>query len=135
MTQVHGDGSTTHPFRGAVERGDHDAMVEALADDVRFNSPVAFAPFVGRETVGEVLRAVMGVFEDFAYTDELSAGQATLALVFRARVGDKTVEGLDLLRLDEEGKIRDFTVMVRPASALMALGEAMGPRVAHLAKG
>jgi hypothetical protein len=125
----------SHAFRVAVERGDHDAMAEALADDVRFNSPVAFAPFVGRETVGEVLRAVSEVFDDFAYTDELAAGEDTVALVFGARVGDKQVQGLDLLRLDEDGKVHELTVMVRPASALMALGEAMGPRVAHLAKG
>lgn len=125
----------SHAFRAAVERRDHDAMVDALADDVRFNSPVAFAPFVGRETVGEVLRAVMGVFDDFAYTDELAAGEDTVALIFRTRVGDKLVQGLDLLRLDDDGKVRELTVMVRPASALMALGEAMGPRVAHLAKG
>jgi hypothetical protein len=52
--------------------------------------------------------------------------------VFRARVGDKDVEGLDLIRDDADGKIADFTVMVRPASALMALGQAMGPKVAEL---
>jgi hypothetical protein len=81
------------------------------------------------------LREVSEVFDDFAYTDELAAGEDTVALVFGARVGDKQVQGLDLLRLDEDGKVHELTVMVRPASALMALGEAMGPRVAHLAKG
>ena len=48
------------------------------------------------------------------------------ALVFEARVGDKQVQGLDLLRFDDDGLIEDFTVMVRPLSATMALAEAVG---------
>jgi hypothetical protein len=118
-------------FRAAVEARDIVAMVDTLAPDVVFNSPVAFKPFEGRETVGKVLEAVLGTFEDFRYTDELDHGDVH-ALVFRARVGDKEVEGIDLLRLNDDGQIADFTVMVRPASALMALGEAMGPKVAGL---
>ena len=118
-------------FRAAVEARDLAAMTELLASDVVFNSPVAFKPFEGRETVGKVLEAVLGTFEDFRYTDELASGDVH-ALVFRARVGDKDVEGIDLLRLGEDGKIADFTVMVRPASGLIALGEAMGPKVAGL---
>ena len=109
-----------HPFREAVERRDHDGMVAALADDVEFHSPVAFRPFVGREAVGGVLAAVMSTFEDFRYTDELTQPDGTHALIFEARVGDKRVQGLDLLRHDEDGRVREFTVMVRPASGLMA---------------
>lgn len=118
-------------FRAAVEARDLDAMVETLAPDVVFNSPVAFKPFEGRETVGKVLGAVLSTFEDFRYTDELDT-DGVHALVFRARVGDKEVEGIDLLRMNDAGEIADFTVLVRPASALMALGEAMGPKVAGL---
>ena len=47
-------------------------------------------------------------------------------------MGEKEVEGIDLLRFDGEGKIMDFTVLVRPLSATIALAEAMGPKVAHL---
>ena len=121
-------------FKKAVEAGDWEAAVDCLAADVSFNSPVAFKPFEGKDTVAEVLRAVSQTFEDFHYTDELSHGDGTHALVFRARVGEKQLEGLDLLRMNDEGLIEEFTVMVRPASGLMALGEAMGPKVAHLAK-
>lgn len=123
-----------HPFRAAIEARDPEAMRACLAEDVVFNSPVAFKPYVGREAVGGVLGAVAQVFEDFRYTDEFESGD-THALVFEARVGDKAVQGLDLLRNDEQGLIREFTVMVRPASGLMALGEAMGPRVAGIAQG
>jgi hypothetical protein len=123
----------SHSFRKAVEARDHEAMVAALAPDVQFHSPVAFRPFDGRESTAGVLAAIMSVFEDFEYTDEIESGD-TVALLFRARVGDKTVQGLDFLRLDEEGKISEFTVMLRPLSAIMAVGERMAPKVEGLAK-
>jgi hypothetical protein len=118
-------------FKEAVQARDFDTAVECLAPDVVFNSPVAHKPFEGKDAVAGVLRAVSETFEDFEYTDELQAGD-THALVFRARVGDKQLQGLDLLRMNQDGLIEDFTVMVRPASGLMALGEAMGPKVATL---
>ncbi|HZO61122.1 MAG TPA: nuclear transport factor 2 family protein [Solirubrobacterales bacterium] len=112
-------------FRTAVEAQDLDRMVDALAEDVVFHSPITFKPFEGREAVAMLLGVVSRTFEDFRYTDELD-GDEVKALVFKARVGDKEVEGLDLLRFDGAGKIADFTVMVRPLSAAMALGEAVG---------
>ena len=119
------------PFKEAVEARDWDAAMDCLAPDVTFNSPVAHKPFEGKDAVSGVLRAVSETFEDFEYTDEFEAGDSH-ALVFRARVGDKQLQGLDLLRMNDDGLIEDFTVMVRPASGLMALGEAMGPKVAGL---
>ncbi|HEX8204795.1 MAG TPA: nuclear transport factor 2 family protein [Solirubrobacteraceae bacterium] len=115
-----------HSFRSAVERQDIDAAVELLADDVVFRSPAVFKPYQGRETVATILRTVVQVFEDFRYTDEL-AGDGVHALIFEARVGDRSVQGLDLIRSDADGRIAELTVMVRPASGLMALGERMGP--------
>jgi hypothetical protein len=112
-------------FRAAVEREDHAGMVEALAPDVVFHSPITFKPFEGKEAVSTLLGVVSRTFEDFRYTDELD-GDGLKALVFQARVGDRQVEGLDLLRFDAEGLIEDFTVMVRPLSAAMALAEAVG---------
>jgi hypothetical protein len=112
-------------FRKAVEAKDLEAMGEALADDVVFHSPITFKPFEGRESVSMLLGVVFHTFEDFRYTDELD-GDDVKALVFKARVGDKEIEGLDLLRIDGEGKIADFTVMVRPLSGAMALADAVG---------
>ena len=112
-------------FRTAVEAGDLDGMVDALAEDVVFHSPITFKPFEGRESVAMLLGVVFRTFDDFRYTDELD-GDEVKALVFEAKVGDKQVEGLDLLRFDGAGKIADFTVMVRPLSAAMALAEAVG---------
>jgi hypothetical protein len=49
-------------------------------------------------------------------------------------VGDKAVQGLDLIRSGDSGRIKNLTVMVRPLSGLIALAEAMAPKVGHLAK-
>ena len=121
-----------HPFRSAVEARDLDAMVEQLAEDVEFHSPVSFRPFVGRDAAARVLGAVLETFEDFRYVDELE-GDGTHALIFRARIGERQVHGLDHLELDGDGRIAVFTVMVRPLSAVAALAEAMGPKVADVA--
>jgi hypothetical protein len=120
--------SAAAPFRAAVERWDIDAISQLLAEDVCFHSPVTFHPFVGREDVTALLGLVAQTFEDFRYTDELSVDGAE-ALVFRASVGDRELEGIDLLRFGEEGLIVDFTVFLRPLSGLLPFAQAMGEKV------
>lgn len=115
-----------HAFRTAVESGDFEAAVALLADDVVFRSPAVFKPYTGKETVATILRTVSQVFEDLHYTDELTA-DGVHALIFEAHIGDRQLQGLDLIRDDGDGRIGELTVMVRPASGLMALGERMGP--------
>ncbi len=114
-------------FRAAVERGQLDAIPALLAPEIVFHSPVTFHPFVGRETVMRLLGLVAETFEDFRYTDELDADGAH-ALIFRASVAGKELEGIDLLRLDEQGLIVDFTVMLRPLSGLIPFAQAMGEK-------
>ena len=115
-------------FRAAVEAGDLDAATALLADDVVFRSPAVFKPYEGAATVAHLLRTVFGVFKDFRYTDELTADDAH-ALIFEARVGDRSVQGLDLIRENADGRITEFTVMVRPASGLAALAQEMAARL------
>jgi hypothetical protein len=115
-----------HAFRAAVEGADMDAAVALLADDVVFRSPAVFKPYEGRETVATILRTVYQVLEDFRYTDELD-GDGIHALLFDARAGDRSLQGIDLLRPDPNGRIAEFTVMIRPASGLIAVAERMGP--------
>ncbi len=115
-------------FRAAVESGDVTAAQALLAEGIVFHSPVTFHPFVGRETVSRLLGIVGETFEDFRYTDELETDGAH-ALIFRAAIGGREIEGIDLLRLDEDGLIGDFTVMLRPLSGLLPFAEAMGEKV------
>jgi hypothetical protein len=108
-------------FRRGVESKDVGVMMEAFADGAILHSPITFRPFEGKEAIARLLGILMQVFQDFRYTDELTAEDGTKALIFRTRVGDRDVEGLDLIRFDDTGLIRDFTVMVRPRSAVEAL--------------
>ena len=118
-----------NPFRKAVEDGDHAAVVDLLADNVVFTSPVVFKPYAGKPITAAILGAVMDVFEDFRYVREIANPDGhDLALVFEARVGDRALQGCDLLHFDEDGRIDDLTVMVRPLSAAQALQSAMAAR-------
>jgi hypothetical protein len=118
--------ASMHPFRAAIEAEDFAAAVALLAEDVVFRSPIVFKPYRGREAVAPLLLAVSRVFEDFRYEREIGApGAPDHALVFNARVGDRELEGCDFLHTDEHGLIDDFSVMVRPLSAALALAEAM----------
>jgi hypothetical protein len=121
--------STAELYRAAVERRDLAAVGELLAEEIVFHSPVTFHPFIGRETVTRLLAEVIEMFEDFRFTDELQAGDAH-ALIFRATVAgtDKVIEGIDLLRFGADGQIDDFTVMLRPLSALVPFAQQMGER-------
>ena len=116
-------------FRRGVESRDLKLMLSAFAEDAVLHSPITFRPFEGREAIAVLLSILVEIFEGFHYTDELESTDGTKALVFRARVGDRQVEGLDLLRFNASGSIREFTVMVRPRSAAEALLAAVGSRL------
>jgi len=103
-------------------------MTEALRDDVVLHSPVLFRGFEGREAVGMVLSHVAAVLEDLTYVDE-ALGDGTVVLRFRAMVGDLELEGVDYLTLDEEGKVADLTVFMRPMTALTAFNAQMAERL------
>jgi SnoaL-like domain len=111
-------------FRAAVEAKDLAAAHAILADDVRFNSPVVYKPYEGREALMTILGAVVRVFEDFRYTSQVE-GDDTAVLTFAARIGDRELEGVDILRFGEDGLVRELTVMVRPMSGVHALAERM----------
>lgn len=113
-------------FLAASRADDVGAAASELAPDVVMLNPGTDDPVVGRESVAGALRAVNAACDDFRHTHLLSGqgtGEAPLfGLVFEAKVGDETLHGVDLLELDERDRIRRFTVMARPMSALMALG-------------
>jgi len=120
---------TVARLRAAVEQGDHEAIVGLFREDIVFHSPVKFRPFEGLPTVAALFAVLLRTFEDFRYVGELSGdveGDAeSRVLVFRARVGDKQIHGIDMIQFDDQGQIATFTVMVRPQSAAMALSEAV----------
>jgi ketosteroid isomerase-like protein len=116
-------------FRAAAEAKQFSAIEELFAEDAVFSSPVVFKPYENMEAIAVILAAVVEVFEDFRYVDQLES-EDTAVLVFKARIGDREVDGVDILRFDADGLIREMMVMVRPMSGMNALADAMQSRLA-----
>ncbi|MFJ8852512.1 nuclear transport factor 2 family protein [Streptomyces sp. NPDC102437] len=125
---------TTERFRAAVEKRELAALSDLFTEDIRLYSPVKFTPFEGRRMVLGLFGVLLRTFEDFRYVGHFEGSAETSAdgeeapstvLVFRATVNGKQIHGIDLLQFDAAGRIKEFTVMVRPQSAVHALGQAV----------
>ncbi|MDH4585720.1 nuclear transport factor 2 family protein [Pseudomonas sp. BN415] len=118
-----------------VAQQDLSALPELLATNVVFRSPMAHTPYPGPVVVSTILNTVLKVFVDFTYHRQLATADGlSVVLEFSASVGGRELKGIDMIRFDEQGKIVEFEVMVRPMSGLQALGEEMGRRLgAYLA--
>lgn len=117
-----------HAFAEAVLAHDHAGAIATLADDVVFRSPAVHRPYEGKAQVEPILALVATVFEDFRYVSEWRDGRTTV-LLFEANVGDRELQGVDILEEDDAGLISTFTVMVRPLSGLQALAQTMAERL------
>jgi hypothetical protein len=121
-----------HPFRRAIEARDLDAMIETLAPDVVFHSPLISETFEGRDQVAELFRVLSQQVlfgGDVRYTTELTDGDTTV-LVFSVAVRGRRVEGVDVLKHNSEGKVRDITVFLRPLPGLADVAQSLSPRLA-----
>jgi hypothetical protein len=115
-------------IREAIEAGDADALSSMLAEDVVFRSPAVYKPYQGRDTVLALLGVVAQVFENFRYAAEWNDGRTTI-LLFEANVGDRELQGVDILEHGEDGLVERFTVMIRPLSGLHAVVAAIERRL------
>jgi ketosteroid isomerase-like protein len=111
-------------FRAAAEAKDFGAADDLFTEEVTFRSPVVYKPYEGRDAIKVLLGAVVQVFQDFRYLEHVETGDVAV-LMFEARVGDKSVQGVDILKYGDDDRIAEMTVMVRPMSGVHALAEAM----------
>ena len=117
-----------------LERNAMEELDPLLADAIVFRSPVAHTPYPGREAIKLVLKNVNQVFENFTYHRTLVTDDGTsVVLEFSAEVNGRQLKGIDMLRFDEQGRILEFEVMVRPLSGLQELGKEMAKRMAPYA--
>lgn len=110
---------------------------ELLADDVTFHSPIVFAPQGGRALTAAYLEAAKELFGaggagDFHYVREVVAGRHAV-LEFEATVDGAWVNGVDMITWDDDGRITDFKVMVRPLRAIETVHRRMGELLEALA--
>jgi ketosteroid isomerase-like protein len=123
-------------FRTAVEAGDILGSSELFREDAVFRSPVIYRPYARRDTVLKVLEAaerVLGSGGRFRDVHQLEDSDARVAVLeFATEVDGRDVEGIDKLTFDEDGRITELKVMLRPASALQAVGARMAEEFERL---
>ena len=113
-----------------VASRDLSNLLSIVHPDAVFRSPMANTAYTSAPALMLALSTVIQVFEDFTYHRQLATDDGlNIVLEFSARVGDKQLPGIDLVRFNEEGQITEFEVMVRPLSGLQALGAEMGARL------
>lgn len=102
-----------------VARHDAAGLDDILADDAVFHSPVVHSPQRGKALTRLYLGAAFQVFFNptFRYVREVVSGPDAV-LEFEVRIDDVVVNGVDMIRVDEQGRIVDFKVMLRPLKAI-----------------
>ncbi len=111
--------------------GDAQALRDMLAEDAVFHSPVVHSPQAGRDKVFAYLHAASHVLggDDFRYEREIIDGDQAM-LEFATTLDGIHINGVDIIRWNNDGKIIDFKVMVRPLKAINKVWEKMGEMLA-----
>ncbi|PLR21909.1 hypothetical protein SGCZBJ_20290 [Caulobacter zeae] len=120
---------TLQAWHDLLEKREFDRLRPLAAETVVFRSPAFFTPYPGVEPLVHIIATVNTIFEEFAYHREFwTEGFDAVVLEFSARIGDKALKGIDIISFDESGRITEFEVMIRPANAAVAVGEAMAAK-------
>src|SRR5436305_7892288 len=123
-------------FRTAAEQGNVTQAPELFHEDAVLRSPVVFKAYEGRDKVLKLLEAaerVLGLGGKFHYVHQLEDPDDRVAILeFATEVNGRQVEGIDKLTFDEDGLITELKVMLRPASALQAVGAKMAEEFAKV---
>jgi 2,4-dienoyl-CoA reductase (NADPH2) len=118
-------------WHAMVAEGNLGELGSILSPKAVFRSPMAHTPYPSAQAVQLILGTVVKVFENFTYHREFASPEGnSVVLEFSAQVNGKELKGIDMIAFDDEGRIADFEVMVRPMSGLQALGEEMAKRLA-----
>ena len=105
-------------------------LTTILHEDVVFHSPVVHTPQEGRAITTAYLSAAGKTLgnESFEYVREVVEGP-TAILEFKTEMDGILVNGVDIITFDEDGKITDFKVMVRPLQAVNKVWDMMGAQL------
>ena len=109
-----------------VRTQDASGLPALLADEAVFHSPVVHTPQVGKAITARYLTAAFHVFfnESFRYVREI-VGPRDAALEFQVEIDGIAVNGIDLIRWNEEGRIVEFKVLIRPLKAINLIHQKM----------
>ncbi|MBD0289148.1 MAG: hypothetical protein ICV79_27575 [Flavisolibacter sp.] len=96
-----------------------------FAEDMKLYTPVHEEPSVGKQAACQILPVVFSFFNNFHYPDVFS-GQQSHSLIFKAEVNGVLLDGVDYLKMAEDGLVTDFYVMMRPLKAITELSNLIG---------
>ena len=110
---------TLSTWHALVKSRDANGLGELLADEVVFHSPVVHTPQIGKAITTQYLAAALHVFfnETFKYIREISSSHDA-ALEFQVEIDGILVNGVDMLKWNDDGRIIDFKVLIRPLKAI-----------------
>lgn len=113
-------------WHGIVEKRDVQELDALLAEEVVFHSPVVHTPQVGKAITKKYLAAAFHVFfnESFRYVRELQSDRDAV-LEFEVKLDGITINGVDMIKWNEAGKIAEFKVMLRPLKAVNLIHQKM----------
>jgi hypothetical protein len=119
--------NTLHTWHELVQTRNARGLNDLLADNVVFHSPVVHTPQVGKAITTQYLAAAFQVFfnQTFRYVREI-AGPTDAVLEFQVDIDGITVNGVDMLKWDAEGRIIEFKVLIRPLKAVNLIHQKMG---------
>ena len=115
-----------HKWHDLINNDDLNKLDAILADDAVFSSPVVFNPMKGKEITKMYLYAAGQSFnmDKFKYTREVHDEMHSV-LEFETYIDEISVNGVDMIEWNEDGKIKDFKVMIRPFKAVQKVQEKM----------
>ncbi len=117
---------TIQSWHELVSTRNLEGLGPLLAEDVVFHSPVVHTPQRGKAITSQYLGAAFRVFfnESFRYVREVR-GPRHAVLEFQVEIEGISVNGVDMIEWNEEGKIVDFKVMIRPLKAINLIHQKM----------
>ena len=118
--------ATVSTWHELVRTRNTEGLASLLADDVVFYSPVVHTPQVGKAVTQQYLTAAFHVFfnESFRYVRELT-GPHDAVLEFQVDIDGISVNGVDMIKWNDEGRIVEFKVLVRPLKAINLIHQKM----------
>ncbi len=111
-----------------VAEKDLAGLHDLLEEGVQIGAPPYWNRLEGRRIVHHLLGIIIETIEDFTYYREWQQGRE-LALEFQGHVGDLDVQGIDLITLGDDGRVRNIDVLMRPVNTVIRLQEIVGPQM------
>ena len=115
----------------AAHHHDVEGVIACFADDIVIRSPITQRiRFVGIEQATDLFTRVFAIIEDIRFYETVGEGEPTQVIFWRGRVGRHYLEEANLLRLDDQGRICEVTVFMRPLPGLLELAARLAASLA-----